>query len=703
VNTQVRSIRFEGVKSIPVRTLHDAMRTKPFGPMHGVQEAVGALPVIPSPRPKPFSPLELQKDVVRLRRLYAQSGFVEAKIRYDVTRDEAKNLLDITMVVDEGRPMIVTKFRVVPNDSVGPLPVPPGEEASWEKAAAAIQDLEGVRLNIPKARAEARTLTQWWHDRGYPRAALKPVVDRDTVAFTVGVGLQVLPGRKARFGAIEVAGNEQLSEHSILRQLGFAEGDPYSASELEDAEVNVRALQIVRFVDADVPALETRDSTQTAPDRPVAHAPGDSVDVLPVRLTLTESKERYLSGQLGYVTDGGLSAQSSWEHYNFTGGGRFFTLAGIAQTGWLAPATTAVRRLRLAASLEQPGFLSRRMSGLVGPFVELRDDDRDRSTQVGMNATMIYRLRPLRSVTLDYQVARRHVSQYHVGLATGELDLFALFGIPSEDVIDSLAANLNTSTVTASAVVGTLDDAANPRRGFVFRPAIQTTFPAALSTVGYMRVDATAHGFVPLGSRFTLANRVSFGKLFPSGKSVPHEGENPLASFLELRDASFTAGGAGDVRGWAYRLLGPKVPDVRFDPVADTVGLHTNGYDPLGGLARAVFSSELQMPFPPFGPKLGTHVFFEGGRVWTSDTRYFARPDPFDQQKLFLATGAGIDLRTPVGPVKFDLGYKLNPSLVDLVPAEELFRALTGEIPFESLQRRNSRRLQWNLAIGVNF
>jgi outer membrane protein insertion porin family len=701
--TQVRSIRFEGVASVPERALRDALRTRPFGPLHGLQKALGALPIVPGPAHRPFSPLELQKDVVRMRRVYAQSGFVEAKIRYDVTHDEEKNLLDVTFVVDEGRALTLSKFRVVPNDSVGPLPVPPGEEASWEALASSIQELEGKRLDIPKARATARELSQWWHDRGFPRARLRPRVERDTVAFTVGVGLEVLPGRPARFGEIRVVGTDHLSEDAVLRQIGFAAGDRYSAAELEDAEVGVRNLQIVRFVDADVPALETRDSTQAAPTAPLPAARRDSVDVLPVRVLVTESKERFLSGQVGYVTDGGLAAQSSWEHYNFTGGGRFFTLAGIAQTGWLAPAGRADRRLRFAASLEQPGFVTRRTSGVLSPFFEMRDDDRDRSNQLGLNATVIHRLRPLRSISLDYQIARRHVLSYHTALASGDLDLFSLFGVPSEDVIDSLASNLNTSTVTLSAVHGSLDDAANPRRGFVIRPAIQTTFPAALSSVGYRRVDATAHGFVPLGRKFTLATRVSYGRLFPHGKSVPREGENPLAQFLELRDASFTAGGAGDVRGWAYRLLGPKVPDVRFDPVADSLVLRTNGYDPLGGLGRATFSGELQMPFPGFGPRVGTHVFFEGGRVWTNDTRYFPRPDPLDQQKLFLATGAGIDLRTPVGPLKFDMGYKLNPSVVDLVAADQMLRVLTGEIPLDQAPRKNSRRWQWNLAVGVSF
>jgi outer membrane protein assembly factor BamA len=152
------------------------------------------------------------------------------------------------------------------------------------------------------------------------------------------------------------------------------------------------------------------------------------------------------------------------------------------------------------------------------------------------------------------------------------------------------------------------------------------------------------------------------------------------------------------VRGWENRLLGPKVPDIRFSETGDTL---VDGYVPLGGFARATFSVELQ--FPLLGPNIGMHMFLDGGRVWTDDARFGMDADPYGQEETFTATGAGLDFRTPVGPIKLGVGYKLNPSITDLVDAEDLFRAANAGTPHDTLERHQSRRWQWYLAIGSSY
>jgi outer membrane protein assembly factor BamA len=174
-------------------------------------------------------------------------------------------------------------------------------------------------------------------------------------------------------------------------------------------------------------------------------------------------------------------------------------------------------------------------------------------------------------------------------------------------------------------------------------------------------------------------------------------------NFLQLRDVTFTAGGSGDVRGWDTRLLGPKFPDVRFQPSGDSTIAVADGYVALGGFQRVSFSLELRTPLPWLGPNFGLHAFLDGGRVWTSDQRYRDGGDPLGQEKFFYATGAGLDLTTPVGPIRMSLGYKLNPSIVDLVDSADLFAAGTSGTPISDLHQHNSHRWQFNLAIGSSF
>ena len=55
-----------------------------------------------SPGFYPFSPVELQKDLVRLRRFYTQSGFPRPEIAYDVTLDADRNQVRVVFLILEG-------------------------------------------------------------------------------------------------------------------------------------------------------------------------------------------------------------------------------------------------------------------------------------------------------------------------------------------------------------------------------------------------------------------------------------------------------------------------------------------------------------------------------------------------------------------------------------------------------------------------
>ena len=63
----------------------------------------------------------------------------------------------------------------------------------------------------------------------------------------------------------------------------------------------------------------------------------------------------------------------------------------------------------------------------------------------------------LQSITLDYQLARRHVYQYNFAdLSSGEIDLLTFLTQVAQGQLDSLGTNLLSSTITLSALLGTL-------------------------------------------------------------------------------------------------------------------------------------------------------------------------------------------------------------------------------------------------------
>ena len=89
--------------------------------------------------------------------------------------------------------------------------------------------------------------------------------------------------------------------------------------------------------------------------------------------------------------------------------------------------------------------------------------------------------------------------------------------------------------------------------------------------------------------------------------------------------------------------------------------------------------------------------------MWTADQRFRHGIDIEEQERMFYATGAELALRTPVGPIRFGVGYKLNPSTEDLVDSTDLLRALQSGQPLDQLPKHQSRRWQLHLAIGSAF
>src|SRR5438874_803534 len=200
------------------------------------------------------------------------------------------------------------------------------------------------------------------------------------------------------------------------------------------------------------------------------------------------------------------------------------------------------------------------------------------------------------------------------------------------------------------------------------------------SSASFLRFFYQNSSYHPIKRRFSFARSIRFGILGPYRETVslsfPAPTTPPLPIVIPLPERFF-AGGGTSLRGFALNQAGPR----------DSV----SGF-PVGGQALLVLNQEFRFPMrlPFLGTSLGGAFFYDGGNGYSRLSRISFRtnlPSPAlalqnpsqppsstnvpmcvtncsNELNYFSHTaGLGFRYKTPVGPIRIDLGYQLNRPL----------------------------------------
>ena len=683
-NTQVHRVEFEfkDKSSLDPAVLRQKIALTGQGSLVGVRRALRFIPVVPAVGSHPFDPTEMARDVVRLRRYYQRSGFPKADVDYQARYRAAPDVVDVTYLIAEGPPLEVAGVEFTGME--GPLEVPASMTRSWRRFTVKEKDRID-RAGEDERRALADSTVRWFRSHGYPFASARTLARVDSAANRAALTVQVSPGQLATVRRVEVTGNRTIPQREIVRQLPVEAGDRYDAGTIEQGRQQITQMEILRLATVDVP----RDS-----------ADDSSVVVI---LTVAESQKHLIRGEAGFLSSGGLTAQTTWTDRSWLGGLRSLTAGITAQTGVAALENPSQQLYRLNLTAFQPYVGDRRVSLAGGPFVEYRSDLRDRSWGVGFEGSLVWAPAPLRSLALGYSISHRRVYDYGIGSDLPPEDYLPLLGLADPSTAGTLNDTRNRSALSLEGTYGRLDRIANPRKGYVIRPRLETTLPG-FNTSEYFLMDLGGTAYLPLTRTIGITVRAGAGRIFPRGRSVAAAAdESPFVSLLELRDVSFTAGGTRDVRGWGTLLVGPKLPQVQLEQSGDTTVAIADRYTPVGGLARLVGSVELHFPMPGLSEKFQPYVFYDGGRIWVPDSRFALNAGVIDQDEFYQAVGLGIGYTTVVGAIQVAVGYKLNPSPLDLRSPQDVLTALTNGTPIEDAPTKGARRFHLHFSIGASF
>jgi outer membrane translocation and assembly module TamA len=190
--------------------------------------------------------------------------------------------------------------------------------------------------------------------------------------------------------------------------------------------------------------------------------------------------------------------------------------------------------------------------------------------------------------------------------------------------------------------------------------------------------NSTYHG---LGKRLVLARTTTFaflGSLSENPDLADPTQDIPLPE-------RFFAGGASSHRGFPDNQAGPRDLKTGF---------------PLGGKAMLVAGTELR--FPVLGNTLGGVLFHDAGNVYSSVSDISFRVRQRDRQDfnyMVHAVGIGFRYRTPIGPLRLDLSYGVNP------PRFFGFKGTTEELlrNLGSPTDQRINRFQFHFSLGQAF
>jgi len=576
---------------------------------------------------------------------YLANGFLNVKItpKVEDNYQGKQNDLAITLQIDEGPQTMVGALEIVGNET---------------KLASPFPDLNispGQAFGYSKVNEDRDIVLNYYFNNGFPNAtfevAAKPSASNPLlmdVTYTIREGDRVIVDQ------VFTAGLNHTRPFIVQREIQIKPGDPLSQIDMLNTQKRLYDLGIFSQVDT---AVQNPDSGEREKN---------------VLVNVQEAKRYTFNYGLGLefqtgqpstsdnqpLGDTGVSPRVSFgvTRLNFRGLDHTVTLkanvGGLQQRGlvsyeaprWL---NNPKWRLTLTAfydnTVDVTTFTSQRLEGSI-----------QAEQTVSKTTLMTYRFTYRRVRASDIQ---NTVSPDQIPLLSQPTRV----GIPNFSYIRNKRDNdLETTKGNYTTVDGGVADSHFGSETDFGRLLIQNS---TYYSIGRKRNS---------DQKFVLARSTRIGVETPFGNTFmpqpggqcqePHAGQPACLPLAER----FFAGGGNSLRGFGLNQAGPRDPVTGF---------------PLGGTSMIINSIELRMPpptLPFFQDNISFVVFHDAGNVFTNGhdlTRSLLRwtqKDPqlclqaatasqCDYNYISQAIGIGVRYKTPVGPVRFDFGYNLNP------------------------------------------
>lgn len=646
-----------------------------------------------------YSEALLKADVATLEGLYHSNGFrqVAIKTTVDDNYDGSSNKLAVFIAIEEGERTRVGDVHVVGNAKVPlnelpELTIQPGQPYSE-------QDLANDR----------ERMLGFYFDHGFPNASL----EISTVASTKEANRQdvtytIQEGERFTVDQVMVAGTEHTRGYVVHRELQVQPGDPLSQQDLLNTQTRLYNLGIFSQVDTAVQNPEGTDPQKN------------------VLVQVDEAKRYTFTYGLGFEFQTGqpaganspsgatgVSPRVEFDVTRLNLGGRNQTLTFQSHVGRLqqrglisytVPKLLNSDKWKLIYtifydnSLDVATFTSQRLEGKIDVRQQIGNAGTEPGTRPGPS-----------SITYRFEFRRVKASNFASGFNPGEIALLSLparVGGPGFTFIRDKRDNPLEST---KGNYFTLDGLAASH--YVGSEADFGRVLAQNSTYQVIGKGKPGHQYVFARSTSIGLQQPFLGtRVLPPGSCPLNSAGEPTCTDITTipLPEQFFAGGGNSHRGFGLNQAGPRDPNSGF---------------PLGG--TALFVNNLELRFPPtslpwLGEGFGFAVFHDMGNVFTAPhdmlkgllrwhqpstqpclssgtttSQYCTAFSNSGYDYTSHAVGVGVRYKTPIGPLRFDFGYNLNPT--------RYFQTVTNQDQTTTLETQRLRHFNVFFSIGQPF
>ena len=620
----------------------------------------------------PFNQAKLDADLARIQAKYAEKGYVNAQIKYELTRVEKENTVEVKLIIDEGPR---TRVEAVNINGLHEIPL--------KKLLAKASNKPGKVYKPQNLQRDYVKMMLYGRNQGYAQFMMtEPKLDYNADKSLVSVSYDVTEGPKVDFGTTAFEGSTVFSDAELKEKVYYRTGKLYNQKDFEDTvsaiqeayadkgylqarvqpryDVQNGLLNIsfdiseggIFYIDnVDVSGYgKTKKYVFT---RELSIHPGDLYDAAKIRRSQTKIMN------LGFINDVQVDLQPTADPQKVDLG--FNVVEGRPGMFQAGLAMSSMDGLYGEVSVNHLNFLNRaqRLSLRTMFGKEILDYTvswytpwiYEKPTSLGVDA---FNTRRYRSFVTENQAytEKRIGGRVKVGPRFND-DIYQLsFGYSFENVdiydIDPKymyapgkkpgeyieKGKTNISTFSADAAIDTRDNMWDPTRGWRNSLGVALAGGPIGGDLDLWYFNARSifnHTVLNVGGNypivFVLSNK--FGSVQPYGRTKyvpPYE--------------KFFLGGADTVRG--YERAG------EIGPV-------------YGGDMYYVMNAELRFPIAREGRRNMAQFafFFDMGNSWDhfDDIDFSLGPN---ENQFKAGVGVGLRFTTPALPIRIDWGYGLN-------------------------------------------